>query len=521
MKRIITCLIFIFLISAGVSMTFMQEENTASAATATESPAEVIIYPTGYSAEERQWQGIPSVEITAGGRIWVSYFTGGEKEPSTENCVAFAYSDDDGETFVDQFFIVKHLSADVRTYDPCVWKDPLNRMWFTWCQARGNYGDLKNWAIVLDNPDGTAEQMQAELSAKQPRLLGDGVKLNKMTVLKNGDWLFFAASSTPSAITVWSSTDNGETWEVRSLVGGNGYRVTEPAAVQLDNGDIYLLTRIEKISGVLTGGGIGRSFSKDNGYTWSEYEADLDFPLRGPSSRFSFQKLQSGNLLFVNNESETGRTKLTAYLSVNDGESWDYKCLLDERTEVSYPSTSQGKDGNIYVVYDKGRYIEKEIRLTKFIEQDIIDGNILSENAKIRIAVSVLGNQKDIEEVVTELPKELSVNYGTLLSEARKNLPTTVKVKDKDGNEYTLSGKWSSENYNAEKSGTYVLKFSATTDMLIYNLFDAHNILQTKLIIKEKSGCSSGIIGGEIGVGLSLSALGICLIKKRKGEGEK
>ena len=528
MKKFFSALLSLCLLIGACFMGAFQgiETNTASAASLTETAAEIIVNPQGYSSEERLWQGIPGVEVTKGGRLWVSYFTGGEKEPSTENCVAFAYSDDDGRTWNDPFFIIAHPSDGARTYDPCVWLDPLGRMWFTWCQARGSYSDLKNWAIVLENPDATETEMKTALEKATPRLLGDGVKLNKMTVLNSGDWLFFTASSTPTAITVWASTDSGATWSVRSLMSGNGYRVTEPMAVQLADGKIMLMTRIEKVDGVLMGGGIGYSISSDNGKTWSDYQADLPKPLRGPSSRFALVKLQSGNLLFVNNDSETGRTKMTAYLSTDNGESWRYSCLLDERTEVSYPCVAQDKDGNIYVTYDKGRYIEKEIRITKFTEQDIMNGKIASEGSVVRMAVSILGDQMDIESVSTEFTKAITVERGTLLSTARKDLPTTIKVKDKDGNEYTLSGKWGTEDYDAEKAGTYTLTFSATTDMLRYKLFDAHNLLQVTVIVKGNgsgddgdSGCAGSISAGAIG-GLLLAGA-IILTRKNKNKNYK
>lgn len=498
--------------------------RSAYALEGTETPATVIVNPDGCGEEDRKWQGIPSMDITDGGRIWVSYLTGGEKEPSLENFVAYAYSDDGGKTWNNPFFIVKHQSEGLRAYDPSVWKDPDNRIWFTWCQARGNYRDLKNWAIVLDNPDGTPEQMEKELTTKNPEMLSDGVKLNRITTLNNGDWIFFTAATNPTAITVWGSSDKGENWSRRSVVGGNGYKVTEPIAVQKEDGEICLLTRIERVDGALAGRGIGRAYSKDNGYTWSEYQAELEEPFRGPASRFAFQKLQSGHLLFINNESETSRTKLTAYLSVDDGKSWNYKCLLDERAEVSYPCSAQDSDGNIYVIYDKGRYAEKEIRITKFTEQDIIDGNILSDNSSVRIAVSILGDQKDIENVLTEFPETITVERGTLISEARKNLPTEMKVSDKDGNEYVLSGKWTAENYDAEKAGVYLLKFSATTDSLVYKVYDAHNLMQIKLIVEGKDGCNGNLNGTDGFIFVLTTISCVCLLisaaKKNRKQGD-
>ncbi len=523
MKKLITILTLTCLMIGTFMLNNAFVQKSVSAAVVTEEAPIIEFFPEEYGVESRLWQGIPSVEITSNGRIWVSYFTGGEKEPSTENCVAFSYSDDNGKTWKDPFFVIKHPSEEARTYDPCVWLDPLGRMWFTWCQARGNYSDLKNWALVLENPDATAEEMQTSIEKAKITLLGDGVKLNKPTVLANGDWLFFTASSTPTAITVWASTDSGATWSVRSLMSGGGYRVTEPMAVQLANGNVVLTTRIEKVDGTLVGGGIGQAISTDNGKTWQEYKADLDYPMRGPSSRFAYVKLQSGNLLFVNNDSETGRTKLKAYLSTDNGDTWQYSCMLDERTDVSYPCVAQDKNGNIYVTYDKGRYIEREIRITVFTEQDIINGKISSENSIIRMAVSVLGDQKDIETVLTSFEKSKTVQAGTLLSNLRSDLPTVIKVKDKEGSEYTLNGKWATNDYNPDKAGNYTLTFSATTDMLQYKLFDAHNLLSVSVTVEkeEKKGCNSTLETGALSVIALTLGIGLNIKSKKIKEDEK
>ena len=48
---------------------------------------------------ERTWQGIPGLERTAKGRVFVAWFTGGPKEPAPENTVVLANSDDGGKTF--------------------------------------------------------------------------------------------------------------------------------------------------------------------------------------------------------------------------------------------------------------------------------------------------------------------------------------------------------------------------------------------------------------------------------------
>ena len=50
--------------------------------------------PAAIDLARRTWQGIPGLERTAKGRVFVSWFTGGPKEPTPENTVVLCYSDD-------------------------------------------------------------------------------------------------------------------------------------------------------------------------------------------------------------------------------------------------------------------------------------------------------------------------------------------------------------------------------------------------------------------------------------------
>jgi Neuraminidase (sialidase) len=55
--------------------------------------------PVTIDLSKRTWQGIPGLERTANGRVFVSWFTGGNKEPEPENTVVLSHSDDGGKTF--------------------------------------------------------------------------------------------------------------------------------------------------------------------------------------------------------------------------------------------------------------------------------------------------------------------------------------------------------------------------------------------------------------------------------------
>lgn len=87
-------------------------------------------------------------------------------------------------------------------------------------------------------------------------------------------------------------------------------------------------------------------------------------------------------------DERTDRSRMTAYLSDDDGQTWYGGLVLDERNEVSYPDATQADDGTIFVIYDRSRYKEKEILLARFSEEDIIAGTCISDKAMMRTIVN-------------------------------------------------------------------------------------------------------------------------------------
>ena len=103
------------------------------------------------------------------------------------------------------------------------------------------------------------------------------------------------------------------------------------------------------------------------------------------------------------------RDHLTALLSEDDGKTWKYKLLLDERNYVSYPDVAEGPDGYLYIVYDRERGDKKaslkdayaaarEILYAKITEADIMAGELVSSESKLRCIISKLGKYANEEE---------------------------------------------------------------------------------------------------------------------------
>ena len=98
-----------------------------------------------------------------------------------------------------------------------------------------------------------------------------------------------------------------------------------------------------------------------------------------------------------NVKSWRGRTNLTAMLSEDDGATWPYALLLDERNDAAYPDAKEGEDGYIYVTYDWERVRQREILMAKFTEQDVLNGTLSSPNGALRILVNKALGQPDVE----------------------------------------------------------------------------------------------------------------------------
>ena len=384
-------------------------------------PPMIFINPdeAQYSGNRRLFQGIPGIERSSGGRLWVSRFSGSTGEGAPGNYALLITSGDDGKTWSDLKLVVDMPDSRIRICDPCLWIDPLGRLWFFWCQAY--YEEIPNawmhcgvWAMMADNPD-LADPVWSE-----PRRLCEGVMLNKPTVLTNGDWLFpvnlkkhlsgftgdyktetgewMKASDVPSSIAVMTSKQ-GKDFSLRGapqIIDSADYTNTsEPMIAELRDGTLWMLIRMRY--------GMGESVSKDGGRTWSPI---VPSSIKHTGSRFFLRRLNSGNLLLVKHgriDERTSRELLTAFISGDDGATWDGGLMLDERYHLSYPDGFQTPDGDIYVVYDHGRYPgpPREILMAVFTEANVLKGKPSGKTRQkvlINKALEPLCDQQIIKE---------------------------------------------------------------------------------------------------------------------------
>ncbi|MFW5693204.1 MAG: sialidase family protein, partial [Thermoguttaceae bacterium] len=331
------------------------------------------------SDEVRMWQGIPGLERGAGGRLWATWYGGGVTE-DRHNYIMLVTSGDDGKTWSDLKMVIDPDGpGPVRAFDPCLWIDPDGKLWLFWCQAtRGGGGDPVTFAMTTDKPD------DANPEWSEPRFIHDGVMMNKPTVLSDGAWLLPTAIwRREDSCRVVASTDQGATWELRGTANvpdPKDRNCDEPMLVERKDGSLWQLVR--------TRYGIGESTSTDGGRTWTPVSP---WNVEHTASRFFIRRLHSGKLLLVKHgpiKERTGRSHLTAYLSEDDGKTWQGGLLLDERSGVSYPDGAQADDGAIYIIYDYDRAGEKFIHMAVFTEEDVLAEKCVSDPARLRVVVN-------------------------------------------------------------------------------------------------------------------------------------
>jgi len=340
-----------------------------------------------YAGSTRLWQGVPGIERSANGRLWVTFYSGGADE-GPDNYVLLISSNDDGQSWSEPLLVIDPPDQ-VRAYDPCLWHDPQGRLWLFWAQSDGLFdGRCGVWAINC------ADSAVIHPHWSAPRRIANGIMMNKPTVLTTGEWLLPAAvwSSDEAAAflnetnryatleerfsNVYRSKDQGETFVLLGSADVPDRSFDEHMVMERKDGSLQMYVRLF--------GGIGESVSYDRGVTWSPGKKS---EIAGPNSRFFIRKLQSGNWLLVNHYQFTGRNNLMAMISTDEGASWKGGLLLDDRHDVSYPDGVQADDGTIYIIYDRQRIREREILLAVFTEEDVINGSCVSSKAKLRIIV--------------------------------------------------------------------------------------------------------------------------------------
>jgi len=328
----------------------------------------------------RMFSGISSLAVSpSGARLWATWYAGPTNGEDSNNYCVLATSVDGGATWKEVLIADPDGEGPYRNFDPEVWVSPDGKLRWTWTErptllrAEKPNTPFPGRPYGLEKDGLTMLTLDAETEPvapfPKPTHVGLGVMMCKPIVLASGRWLFPSAhwDSDRSAY-VYASDDGGKTFHG---VGGATLPVwvrgfDEHNLVELKDGRLRVYMR------TLRGPtGCWTAESADGGRTWSKAEP-ANFP--HTSSRVFVRRLKSGKLLLVKNgplDGDKGRREMTAYLSDDDGATWQGGLVLTPGT-CAYPDGDQAPDGTIYVTWDNDRTGKQDLHLATFTEADVL-----------------------------------------------------------------------------------------------------------------------------------------------------
>jgi hypothetical protein len=333
-----------------------------------------------HAVTNRAFTGISSLAVAPNGRLWVTWYAGPTPNEDKNNYVVLSTSGDGGKTWKEILTVDPDGEGPRRTFDPEVWISPDGKLRWFWTDRTMPYNNVETdalWMIVLDDP-------ASENTVWHPPVcIARGVMMCKPIVLSTSEWALPVCtwySDNSSKMVV--SEDGGKTWSVRggATMPKEDRCFDEHMFVERKDGSVWCLSRARS--------GIREAVSTDRGKTWSPLEPSS---IQHPSARFFITRLISGNILLVKHgpiNEKTGRSHLTAFISKDDGKTWEGGLLLDERSGVSYPDGQQTADGTVYVTYDFSRTDARHILFATFREEDALAGKPLSDAVRLRQLVS-------------------------------------------------------------------------------------------------------------------------------------
>ncbi len=351
----------------------------------------VIFAPGEAYADANRCFGIASsIARTPAGRLWCGFTSGGEGDGHLNYGIVVT-SDDDGASWSPPRIVFDTDGAGpVRSDHVTTWTAPSGALWIFWSQYPaglcGPHSSL--WCMVSDNPDADAPTWSP------PRKLIEGQNLlTTPTVLANGTWIFPTGCWNRAAFASRPliSRDGGQSFEL----GGGLHSDENP-----DFDEYMIVERADRTLVIFNRhpASFLQCESNDGGQTWTRQKPN---GIRHTNARFVFMKLCSGNWLLVKHGNldavseareqkcpeSVGRSHLTAFLSRDEGRTWEGGLLLDER-DCSYPFGCQADDGTVYVSYERSRWNQPEILMARFREEDILAGRPTSNRAALRILVN-------------------------------------------------------------------------------------------------------------------------------------
>ncbi len=212
-----------------------------------------------------------------------------------------------------------------------------------WTKVSKNFGYTWREARDLGLPSGF-------FSRTHPIRLHDGRVIFPLYM----DWI------TSSAVV--TSRDDGLTWgRPRYILYFLGI---QPTVIQRSDLSLFALMRSgtwPHYSWQAVSGDLGRS--------WKNHRIS---DIKNPGSSLEMVKLHSGYVALIFNDSKTERSNLSLALSCDEGRTWPYVRVIEDKTGYFYPSIIQDRSGLIHVVYS---YNEQNSIAHFVTDEEWIKGN--------------------------------------------------------------------------------------------------------------------------------------------------
>jgi hypothetical protein len=363
----------------------------------------------------RIFQGCPQIEISEGGRLWATWFGSNvqaERAPYHQDQFSvISTSADDGKTWKEVFVFDPSDLLGGGASDPMLWKDSEGDIRFIGLRNIDFKGKdefaSSAWEFTMLDPENehtawTAPRLlgNKNISVMKPLLFPDG------SIMRSMDDFKLVGLPDKVRIRFLKEDVDGKPIFVSEFPVDNDAVFAEQMPIIRKDGSLFTFYRARE----------GQKFavSFDGGKNWMlKGYYPMQFSI---NTKCILKTLPSGRVLLVANDVQmkdqngrkiylytdengkerelekhkTPRTRMTAYLSDDDGQTFAHRMLLCDDGQISYPSATLGKDGSIYIVYDQGRDVigQHTIFLSKVTEEDILAGKIVHSESFLNNVVS-------------------------------------------------------------------------------------------------------------------------------------
>ena len=348
------------------------------------SAAESPLYEKGFvrqAAEPAEQHCYPVITQTGRGNLFTVWTRIGRTGPGTDRPIVIvgSFSKDGGRSWEEPKTLIH--TPGMGDYDPNVVVDG-NRIlvYSTTTPVPQPVIDRSDMWMTYTEDEGTTWTKPVEIKTGFKYLVGKrhiGIKLKDGTLAMPFSWDLWAQAGTPARTEgemdlksgILVSADRGLSWtprgdlhifERKTLPGGTG-GLCEPALVELQNGELYMLFR--------TGSSwIYEARSRDQGRTWSRPARSK---LQGYNAPMALWQLAQNpkEVIVIWNNSPVNRWPLCVAISANGGRSWSPPKDVAGMTksDVSYPGICQAKDGTFVAVWQQFNSNQtRDIRWARF-----------------------------------------------------------------------------------------------------------------------------------------------------------